>query len=68
MKKLRIDAGKIDSEHVALLFGISVGLGIVVHEAFFLVAGVIAGAALTVAAAHAMREHAARPRLAHQHH
>ena len=67
MKKLRVDAGKIESEHVALLFGITLGLGIVVHEAFFLVAGAIAAGALTAVAVHSLREHGAHHRLTHQH-
>jgi hypothetical protein len=39
-------------------FGLSIGLGIAVHEGFFLVAGAIAVGALTVATAHALQEHA----------
>ena len=66
MKKLRIDAGKIEAEDLAVLLGISLGLGIVVHEVFFLVAGGIAVGALTAATVHAVREHGAHHRLTPQ--
>jgi hypothetical protein len=47
-----------DPARVALLLGLSIGLGIAVHEGFFLVAGAIAVGALTVATARALQEHA----------
>lgn len=42
MKKNEQNVGGIDLARVALLLGLSIGLGIVVHEGFFLVAGAIA--------------------------
>ncbi len=68
MKTIKRADGSVDGSRVALLLGLSVGLGIVVHEAFFLVAGAIAVGALTVAAVHAVEEHSERTHLAHQHH
>jgi hypothetical protein len=67
MRTIRNDDGSLDSTRVTLLVGLSIGLGIVVHEAFFLVGGAIAVGALTVAAAHALHEHAEQVRPAHQH-
>lgn len=63
MKALRKPEGEIDPTRVALLIGISIGLGIVVHEGFFVVAGAIAVGGLAVAALHAVHQHAqhARP-------
>jgi hypothetical protein len=66
MKTIRRDDGSVDGARVALLVGLSIGLGIVVHEAFFLVGAAIAGGALTLATAHAVQEHAERARSAHQ--
>ncbi len=59
--------GYIDSARVALLLGLTVGLGMVVHEGFFFVAGAIAIGALAVATAHVMQEHTDCARLKHQH-
>ncbi len=59
--------GYIDSARVALLLGLTVGLGIVAHEGFFFVAGAIAVSALVVATMHAMQEHADGTRMTHQH-
>lgn len=67
MKTIKRDDGSVDGSRVALLVGLSVGLGIAVHEAFFLVAGAIAVGALTVAAVHAGEEHSERTRLPHHH-
>jgi hypothetical protein len=58
MKTIKRDDGSVDSTRVALLLGLSIGLGIAVHEVFFLVGGAIAVGALTVATAHAIHEHA----------
>ena len=58
----------MDPVRVALLLGLSVGLGIAVHEGFFLVAGAIAVGALAAAAANAIHDHAEANRLSHQHH
>ena len=67
MNTIRRDDGSVDSTRVTLLVGLSIGLGIVVHEAFFLVGGAIAVGALAVATAHALHEHGEQVRPAHQH-
>jgi hypothetical protein len=67
MKTIRKDDGSVDGARVALLLGASIGLGIVVHEVFFLVGGAIAVGALTVATAHALHEHAEQARPTRQH-
>jgi hypothetical protein len=67
MKTIRNDDGSVDGARVALLLGLSIGLGIAVHEVFFLVSGAIAVGALTVATAHALHEHAEQARTARQH-
>jgi hypothetical protein len=64
--KIINDDGSVDGARVALLVGLSVGLGIVVHEVFFLVGGAIAVGTLAVGAAHALQEHAEQARPAHQ--
>ena len=66
MKTIKKDDGSVDGARVALLLGLSVGLGIVVHEVFFIVGGAIAVGALTVATAHALQEHAEQARPARQ--
>ncbi len=67
MKTIRKDDGSVDGARVALLLGLSVGLGIAVHELFFLVGGTIAVAALGVATARAIQRHAEQAQLASQH-
>jgi hypothetical protein len=67
MKTIRNDDGSVDGARVALLLGLSVGLGIAVHEFFFLVGGTIAVAALGVATAHAIQRHAEQAQPAPQH-
>jgi len=67
MKTIDQPTGHIDPARVALLLGLSIGMGIAVHEAFFLVAGAIAIGALTAAAMHGIQEHSTRDRLTHQH-
>jgi hypothetical protein len=67
MRTIKRDDGSVDGARVALLLGITIGLGIAVHEVFFLVGGAIAAGALTVATVNALQEHAERERLAHQH-
>jgi len=67
MKTIRRDDGSVDSTRVTLLVALSIGLGIAVHEVFFLVGGAIAVGALTVATAHALHEHAEQARPARQH-
>jgi hypothetical protein len=66
MKTIKKDDGSVDGARVALLVGLSVGLGIVVHEVFFLVGGAIAVGALAVGTAHALQEHADQTHPAHQ--
>jgi hypothetical protein len=67
MRTIKRDDGSLDEPRVALLLGLSIGLGIAVHEVFFLVGGAIAVGALTVATTHALEEHAKRAQPAHQH-
>lgn len=67
MKAIKRDDGSVDGPRVALLVGASIGLGILVHEVFFLVGGAIAVGALTVATAHALQEHTEHARPARQH-
>lgn len=67
MKTIRKDDGSVDGPRVALFVGASIGLGILVHEVFFLVGGAIAVGALTVATAHALQEHGEHTRPARQH-
>lgn len=67
MNTIRREDGSVDSTRVTLLVGLSIGLGIVVHEAFFLVGGAIAVGALAVATAHAIQEHAEHTRPGYQH-
>lgn len=68
MKTMKKDDGTLDGSRVALLLGLSIGLGIAVHEVFFVVGGAIAVGALTVATAHALQEHAKHAQPANQHH
>jgi hypothetical protein len=67
MKKIGTKAGKIESADVALWLGLSIGLGIAVHEGFFLIAGAIAVGALTAVAVHAVHEFGGHHQLAEQH-
>jgi hypothetical protein len=67
MRTIKRDDGSVDGPRVALLAGLSIGLGIAVHEVFFLAGGVIVVGALSVATAHAIQEHAEHARRAHQH-
>jgi len=57
----------MDPARIALLLGLSVGLGIVVHESFFFAAGAIAVGALAAAVANAIHDHAKANRWTHQH-
>ena len=68
MKTINKNGEPMNPTRVALLLGLSLGLGIVVHEGFFVVAGAIAVGALTVATVHAIEKHAERTHLVHQHH
>ncbi len=68
MKTIEKVSGGMDSARVALLFGLSLGLGIVVHEGFFIVAGAIAVGAAAAAIANAIHDHEESSGLTHQHH
>jgi hypothetical protein len=57
----------MEPARVAVLLGLAVGLGMAVHESFFVVAGVIAIGAVAVATVHAIENHVERARIAHQH-
>ena len=67
MKKMPIESGKLESVDVVLLLAVTVGLGIVLHGGFFLVAAAIAVIALASAAFHAVHHLAQRRRMAHKH-
>jgi hypothetical protein len=58
----------MDPVRVALLLGLSLGLGIAVHEAFLFVAGAIAVGALAAAVANMIHDHAESNRMTHLHH
>ena len=66
MKANNADRG-VDSARVALLFGLSVGLGIVLHESFFVVAGAIAVGAMAATIANLIYDHTEQSGLTHQH-
>ena len=53
---------EIDPTRIALLIGINIVLGIVVHEGFFVVAGAIALGVLAGAAINAVQHHAEHAR------
>jgi hypothetical protein len=57
----------MDPARVALLLGLSIGLGVVVHEGFFLVAGAIAVGALAATVANAVYDQAEAIHSTHQH-
>ena len=67
MKTKEKVTGGIDPARVALLLGVTVGLGIVVHEGFFLVAGAIAVGALSAAIANAIHDHTESVPMRQQH-
>ncbi len=67
MSTIKKDAGKVNGARVAVLLGLSIGLGIAVHEVFLLAGFVIAAGALAIATAHALHEHAEQSRLIHHH-
>jgi hypothetical protein len=67
MNKSNKTGGGMDPARVALLFGLSVGLGIVIHESFFLVAGAIAVGAAAAAIADTIYDHTEHSGLKHQH-
>ena len=59
MKTLsRQNSGEIDSARLALLLGLTVGLGIAVHEGFFLVAGGIAVGVIAATVVHTVHDRA----------
>ncbi len=67
MKTKEKITGGIDPARVALLLGVTVGLGIVVHEGFFLVAGAIAVGALSAAISNVIHDHTESVPLRQQH-
>ena len=66
MKTLRDDSGRIDSAKVAVLLGLSIGLGLSIHPAFLLIAAVIAVGALLAKIIHVAGDHAEQTRLAYR--
>ena len=66
MKTSRQKDGEYDSARLAVLLGLLVGLGIAVHEGFFLVAGVVAVGAIAGALMHAIYEHSRQTRQAYR--
>ena len=56
----------VDPARVALILGLSLGLGVVVPEGFFFLAGAVAVGALAAAIANTIQDHAEGPRLTHQ--
>ena len=67
MKKSETFYGNMDPARVAVLLGLSIGLGLVVHEGFFLVAGAIAIGAAGAAIANMIEDHTESSGLTHQH-
>lgn len=67
MNGIKKDDGRVDGTRVALLVGASLGLGIVVHEVFFLIGGAIAVGALAAAVTHAAAGEAEQTRPTRQH-
>lgn len=67
MKTLQKGNSEIDSTRVALLVGFSLACGVVVHEAFFLVAAGISAIAITAAMVHSVREHKNHSRVGYEH-
>jgi hypothetical protein len=66
MKTSTTTNSEMNSARVALLIGLSIGLGIAVHEAFFLIGGAIAVGALATTAIHAIHEHSEDTHLAYR--
>ena len=58
--------GEIDPARIALLLGLTVGLGIAVHEGFFLVAGAMAIGLIAAMAVHALHQRSEHTRLAYR--
>ena len=61
MKRTNNIGGDMDPARVALLFGISLGLGIVVHESFFMVATAFAVGAVAAVIANTIYDHTEHP-------
>jgi predicted Co/Zn/Cd cation transporter (cation efflux family) len=57
----------LDPATITLLMGLAVGLGIAVHDGFFLVALGIGGVALGQSVLHAIKEHSDQLRMGHRH-
>ena len=67
MKTINKDGDSMNPRRVALLLGLSLGLGVLVHEGFFVVAGAIAVGGIAVATMHAVEKQVERNHFAHQH-
>jgi len=65
MKALVTETTKLDSARVAVLFGLTIGLGIAIHPVFLLVAAVIGIAALIAVVSHAIHQHGDHKWLTH---
>jgi hypothetical protein len=68
MKTINKNGDSLNPRRIALLLGLSLGLGVVVYEGFFVVAGAIAVGAIAVATMHAVEKHTEPTHLIHQHH
>ena len=66
MKTARQTGGEYDSARLAVFLGVLVGLGIAVHEGFFLVAAVVAIGAIAGALVHAIHEHSQQTQVAYR--
>jgi len=67
MNRTNNAGGGMDRARVGLLFGLSLGLGVVVHEGFFVVAGAIAAGAMAAAIANLIYDHTEQSGLKHHH-
>jgi 4-amino-4-deoxy-L-arabinose transferase-like glycosyltransferase len=67
MNTTRTRSELVDARRVALLLGVTVGLGILVHQSFFVLAGAIAVGALAVATARTIQEHSDSAHLVRHH-
>lgn len=66
MKRMK-ELPKLETRTVALLIGLAIGLAIVVHDIFFVVAALIALAAPIESAVHWTYEHVTHRALEHRH-
>jgi hypothetical protein len=66
MKTRSRETGEMDSARFALFLGLIVGLGIAVHEGFFLIAGAVVLAAIAATVMHALHQRTENTRLAYR--